>query len=358
MTTDIRAQLAAIYAASPSLPGEPARPAAPIPHTPAPALPQLPTAAPAAAPRLTVTGNRIGNYNTGGCPLGRSAVNVTGMQQADALAAAGLAWQAVSTSVQYETAHGTRTSADDRIWHRSDTGDRLGCFGNRRQPRQPADYLEAFASFHSRADGALGPMHLASLDGGKTLAMAARIVDNDDQGPADVGDKTDSWLMLTDHYGDSISGRLMVWSNELVCNNGMVRRCQEHKSKLSHYGTLSAPDVRILLEDALAQNDLYQQIKRRLIETPMTMEQGENAIRAFFREQEQVANKIVRLYRYDLRGGDLPTRQGNAWRAMSAVTQYTSHERGRDGDRRILSQMIGSRARTAAAFEAELLAAV
>jgi hypothetical protein len=355
MTEDIRAMLARAYDASPSLPGEPARLPAPAPLVPAPALPVVPAQP---APRLTVTGNLVGAYNSGGCPLGRRAVDVTGLQPADALAAAGLAWSCASVPVKYETTGGLRTSDPDRIWFRSDTGDRLGCFGNRRQPRQPADYLEAFQSFHSGANGALGPMHLAALDGGRTLVMAARIADNDDQGPAALGDRTDSWLMLTDHYGDSLSGRLMTWSNELVCNNGMVRRCQEHKSKLNHYGTLSSADIRTLLEEALQQNQLYREIKERLISVPMDLQTGENFIRRFWREQEQVANKIVRIYRYNLRGGELPTRQGTAWRLMSAVTQYTSHERSRDEDRRILSQMTGSRARTAAAFEAELLAAV
>lgn len=345
MNDDIRATLARTFAASPSLPGEPARLPAPAPLSPAPTLP--------AVPRRTTTGNIVST----GCPLGRHMVDVTGMTQAEALRAAGLDWQAIAVIPTYQTAHGARQATPDRIWYRSDNGDRLGMFGNRRQPRQPADYLEAFQSFHAGAGGQLGPMHLGFL-GGSLLTMAAQIVADVAQGPAAMGDRTDSWLCLTDPYGESLSGRLLVWTNELACLNGCVRRVDEHRQKLSHYGTLSADDIREILESALMENQAYQQIKRRLIETPMPLQTGENFIRRFFKAQEQVANKIVRIYRYDLRGGELETRQDNAWRVMSAVTQYQTHERGRDEDRRVVSQIMGSRARTAAAFEAELLAVV
>lgn len=345
---DFRATLARTFAASPSLPGEPARLPAPAPLSPAPVLPVVPV-----VPRRTTTGNIVST----GCPLGRHMVNVTGLTQAEALAAAGLDWRAVSAIPHYDTPHGIRQATPDRVWFRSDTGDRLGMFGNRRQPRQPADYLEAFASFHAGAGGRLGPMHLGFL-GGSLLTMAAQIIEDRAQGPAAMGDRTDSWLCLTDHYGESLSGRLMVWTNELACLNGCVRRVDEHRQKLSHYGTLSADDIREILESALMANEAYQQIKRRLIEAPMPLQTGENFIRRFFKAQEQVANKIVRIYRYDLRGGELETRQDNAWRVMSAVTQYQTHERSRDEDRRVVSQLMGSRARAAAAFEAELLAVV
>jgi hypothetical protein len=284
-------------------------------------------------------------------------VNVTGMTQSEALVAAGLDWTACAVTPTYETAQGPRQASPDRVWFRSDNGNRLGMFGNRRQPRQPADYLEAFASFHAGANGKLGPMHLGFL-GGSLLTMAARIVDYVEQAPATVGDKTDGWLLLSDPYGESLSGRLMTWQNELACDNGCVRRVDQHRQKLSHYGNLSTDDIRELLESALLENAAYQQIKARLIAAPMDMQTGENFIRRYFRAQDQVANKIVSLYRYGLRGGELETRQGTAWRVMSALTQYTTHERSRDNERRIVSQMVGSRARTAAAFEAELLAAV
>jgi hypothetical protein len=325
------------------------------PRHPAPAPVTLPTlpATPAAAPRpasarRTVTGNRVGS-----CPV-PNAVDVASMDDAQALTAAGMAWSAVRVPVRYDTAaHGTLTSRESFCWHRSDTGGELGVFGGRRQPRQPADYLQALRSFHSKAGDSLQGLYLGCQNGGKIITMAAKIADSGIQ-TVDLGDVTESWILLQDFYGQSLSPRLSTFSLELVCNNGMTKRVENNVIKLSHYGELGADSIRLLIESALEQNTQYQQVKRRLIETPLTIGQAESIITEIFGDEGRVANNIRRLYRYTLRGGNLDSRKDNAWRLMSAVTEYTSHQ-GNNPETRFLSQVAGSRNSLNQKMEARLL---
>lgn len=280
---------------------------------------------------------------------------------------------------------GGRSYPDCQLWLRDDNNDMLGFFGNRRQVVQPASFVEYFRSFAAASEKQITLDVVGSLDGGRTFYMASklhgdnhRLLDSTIGGGYGVGgglgisrrgsaayldklDRTDSWLVVTDYYGDSLSPKAVIFNNELICSNGLAVKVTDQQIKLTHRVIQSYGDIAAVLDQAVRQCSAYSRMKDRLIETSITTVQARNAIRAFFRDpdgESQTVKRLERIYQHDLIGGDLDTRQGNLWRLASAMTQYTSHERTGKGDgaheRTLRSQLEGSRARTNQRFLAFL----
>lgn len=170
----------------------------------------------------------------------------------------------------------------------------------------------------------------------------------------DSEDRTDFWLVITDYYGESLSPKAVVFGNELICTNGMTIRVTDQQVKLHHRRELSYEQIAPVLQRTLEQSAAYSRMKQRLIEIPVSMETARDALRKFFCDpsgESKTVQKLEHIYAHDLIGGELDTRKDNAWRLVSAVTQYTSHERtGGKADRTLKSQLEGSRARTNTRF--------
>lgn len=272
---------------------------------------------------------------------------------------------------------GNRTYNDCQIWLRDDNNDMLGFFGNRRQVVQPASFIEYFRAFTAASDKQISLDVVGSLDGGRTFYMASKLHGNNHAlldstigggygvgGGMDISrsgssaymdklDRTDSWLVVTDYYGESLSPKALIFNNELICSNGLSVKVTDQQVRLTHRIIQSYDDIAAVLNRAVQQCAAYSRMKDRLIETPITSIQARNAIRAFFRDPDgdsPTVKRLERIYEQDLIGGDLDTRSGNLWRLASAMTQYTSHERtGKSSDapaRTLRSQLEGARART------------
>lgn len=280
---------------------------------------------------------------------------------------------------------GNRSYPDCQLWVRSDNHNYLGAFGNRRQVVQPSSFVEYFRSFCAASEKQISLDLVGTLDHGRTFYMASKLndvtrhlLDSTIGGGYGVGggmgisrrgsdayidtlDRTDSWLVVTDYYGESLSPRAVIFHNELICSNGMATRVTGNQVKLTHRIVQSYDEIAQVLGAAVRQCTTYSRMKDRMIDIPLTHTQARNAIRAFFRDPDGKSNTVKRLeriYGHGLIGGDLDTRQDNLWRLASAVTQYTSHERiGNSAEaagRALRSQLEGSRARTNQRFLAFL----
>lgn len=277
---------------------------------------------------------------------------------------------------------GGRSYEDCQLWLRDDTNDLLGFFGHRRQVIQPATFIEYFRAFTEASDKQLTLDVVGSLDKGKTFYMASKLTSYDHLLDRNIGDgrygigggldisrrgsslyipseeRTTHWLVVTEYFSESLRPKAIIFSDELVCSNGLSRTVTDQSVKLAHTaGGLSYENVSMVLNQALRQSRAYDVMKNRFIETPITLTQARNAIRTFFRDEDAKSNTVKKLeliYSYDLIGGDRDTRSANLWRLASAVTQYTSHERLGKGDgahgRALRSQLEGSRARTGQRF--------
>ena len=238
------------------------------------------------------------------------------------------------------------TFPEVQLWHRSDNHGLLGVFGSRRQCIQPETFIQYFRDFCDASQKEINLDLVGSLDGGKTFYMASKLTNNENAELEEVGDKTDSWLVVTDYYGESRAPKVMVLFNELVCTNGMTKQISQRFRAFSHLKEMKFDDVAPVLDAALTQTRVYSDIKDKLIHTPISMETAKQALCNFFDDPQGETNKVKQLediYQNKLIGGELDTRNGTAWGLMSAATQHSSHSRTGNAERTLRSQLDGSR---------------
>jgi len=241
---------------------------------------------------------------------------------------------------------GDREFPEVQLWHRSDNQDLLGVFGSRRQCIQPETFIQYFKDFCDASQKAINLDLVGSLDGGKTFYMASKLTHLEKDNLQEVGDKTDSWLVVTDYYGESKAPKVMVLFNELVCTNGMTKQVGQKFKAFSHLKQMKFGDVAPVLEDALIQSRVYADVKDKLIDTPISMETAKQALRTFFvdpKGETQRVKQLEDIYQNKLIGGDLETRNGTAWGLMSAATQHSSHSRTGNAEKTLRSQLDGGR---------------
>jgi hypothetical protein len=237
-----------------------------------------------------------------------------------------------------------REYPDTRLWLRSDNADHLGTFGNRRQVIQPVDFVRYFRDFCDKSGKAIGLDVVGTPDNGKTFYMASKLIDTNlqalmDSNPhggfsiqkqIDAADRTDTWLIITDYYGESSAPKALVYMNELVCYNGMTKRTDAKLAGLTHLRRQGGAEVSNAILAALSELEVYSKMKNRLIETKVSTELARNVIQSFYRkkgetEDSKKGDRILEIYREGLIGGELDTRYGTAWGLLSAVTQHTTH---------------------------------
>ena len=238
------------------------------------------------------------------------------------------------------------TFPEVQLWHRTDNHGLLGVFGSRRQCIQPETFIQYFKDFCDASQKAINLDVVGSLDGGKTFYMASKLTHLEKDNLQEVGDKTDSWLVVTDYYGESKAPKVMVLFNELVCTNGMTKQVGQKFKAFSHLKQMKFGDVAPVLEDALIQSRVYADVKDKLIDTPISMETAKQALRTFFvdpKGETQRVKQLEDIYQNKLIGGDLETRNGTAWGLMSAATQHSSHSRTGNAEKTLRSQLDGGR---------------
>ena len=235
-------------------------------------------------------------------------------------------------------------------WHRSDNDGLLGVFGSRRQCIQPNVFVDYFRKFCEASKKEINLDLVGSLDGGKTFYMASKLTQVQNNDFDKVGDKTDSWLVVTDYYGESRAPKVMVLFNELVCTNGMTRQIKEKHTAFSHLREMTFDDVAPVLESAVRESKAYSDMKERFIDTPIKLQRAKDAVQRFFEDEkmEQLRTKTVHnILDGGLIGKELSSRQDNVWGLVSAMTQYTSHNRTKADDvsdeKTLKSQLDGSR---------------
>jgi len=301
-----------------------------------------------------------------------TAVQVhAGMGNAEILKACGASFDVLTAAPlhRFTDAGGDESlvSSDrHRVWFRSDNGEALGIFGDRRQVVQPSDFLDYFRAFCAQSEKRIDLDVVGSLDSGRTFYMASKLSDDNiarclaDHPDAGLGiqrlvdenDRTDHWLIVTDHYGQSLAPRAVLVSNRLVCCNGLTQRIDTRLVGLSHSLRMGRDAVVSVLNQAVRQTVIYGQIQDRLQGIDFTMAEFENSIRSFYRidagdDLSKKAKAIDRCYRFGLLGDGMDSYHGpsggnNAWRAFNAVTQYHSRESA-NGDAALRSQLSGTR---------------
>lgn len=261
-----------------------------------------------------------------------------------------------------------RTYNGSKLWLRSDNRDCLGHFGNRRQPQNPQVIVDFFQSFTENSEKRISLDVVGSINNGQTLYMASRLAGDTSElnDPTDLrgmaikregsehyiaqADRTEHWLVLLVHYGESLSTKAVVLSNELRCTNGMALKTIDKSMVIPHRSLVDGFQVEQILNQGVRSSQAYMQMKDRFQNETLYIADGCSLIREFHDDPEgdsQVVKNLERIYRYGLIGGDLPERTNNFWRLANAQTQYTSHSYVSKADpgKSFLSQLEGNKAR-------------
>lgn len=298
-----------------------------------------------------------------------TAVEVNdGMTTEQVLSACGAAFDVVVTPAYHPFEGAYKASTKHTVWHRSDTGEALGVFGNRRQAIQPRDFVDYFRTFTDRSGERISLDVVGSLDGGRTFYMGAKLTENNvdrilsDRSAQGSGfgvqdlfsdqDRSDYWLIITDHYGEARAPKAQLLCQRLICANGMTRKISTKLVGLSHRRAMTESDVVGVLNAGLSEARSYAAVQALLTETAFSAEQFRNSIRKFYRVETEAklpanVRTIESIYSHRLIGAHLDTMttsngEPNAWRALNALTQYTSRH-STNADSAFRSQLSGTR---------------
>jgi|TARA_X000001036_G_C20693684_1_gene810436 hypothetical protein len=259
-------------------------------------------------------------------------------------------------------------------WYQSDNGDKLGQFTDKRFIVNPLDAL----NWYKKSIENKPYIHLDGigwLPHNKVLYFFSKMTNLNTPELLKVGDTTDFFLMYTINYAKAQSMKATVYANELVCENGMTRRLKGSDTRVNHRQKRDSIDVEQAMDVAITTGEKYIQDKIKMINTPCTINSGVTILRKFFEKmipeedrsylintptapvKSNLINQLERIYKMDLIGDELETRQNNIFRLHSAVTQFTSHVKHvKNGDEaRFAQQLDGPIARLNADFTDFLL---
>jgi hypothetical protein len=235
---------------------------------------------------------------------------------------------------------------DRRGWFRSDNFAKLGTHGNQRTATDPGKFVEFFQKFALASEKEISLDLVGTFDGGKTFYMVSKLTQGFDRAAlmqqfegeefniknlVAQQDRTVHYLVVTDYYSEQLAPRATIFSQELVCANGMSRRVTDRDLKLSHDRVNTYADVAPVLQKAFQECSAYDQIKDRLRETTVHIEDGIKVINdwcAAEKDGEKLAKQIIEIYdpaNNKLIGGQLDGRGTTGWRLLNAVTQHQTH---------------------------------
>tara|TARA_R100001443_G_scaffold33548_1_gene47456 strand:- start:425 stop:1498 length:1074 start_codon:yes stop_codon:yes gene_type:complete len=258
-------------------------------------------------------------------------------------------WQVVSRSLERPDIN--RVYPKVQHWYESGTNDHLGQFGNIREPLHPENFINYFREFCQASEKEIS-MDVIGFDSSSKKLYAASKLTNYSSKLEHVGDKTDHWMISSVDYMRPKSIQTFVWHNELICTNGMTKKVEEQSMYLSQRKQRTFDDIAPYLSLALEECSAYDELKDRLIHTPINNDIAFNVIRKFFRDEEGLKHpsqestllnvrKLEQMWLMDCKDDNEATRQGNAFRLQQCFTQWTSHGRKAKSDDYRFSQKLG-----------------
>ena len=268
-----------------------------------------------------------------------------------------------------------------RGWFRSDNFKKLATHGNVRKPTNPAAFIEFMQKFTLASEKEISLDLVGTFDHGATFYMVSKLTEGFDkkalmtehagtefgiQDNVAKEDRTVHYLVLTDYYRDQLAPKAVIFSQELACANGMVRKVTDKEVRLSHDRVNNYGDVAPVLQRAFGESRAYDLTKDRMRHTMLSIENGISAINNFCagrKDGEKLAKQLIEIYdpaNGKLIGGDLEGRNerygiSTQWRLVNAVTQHATHSRNRKTSGSTLrSQIDGARAALIQQFQAAM----
>lgn len=261
----------------------------------------------------------------------------------DSIQIAGLNWEVETRPVFCD---GRELSAH-RAVVRKDTGEVFGVVGERYRPLQNREQFDWFAPFLESGECAFETC--GALKGGALVWVLAKLQRADATVTAD--DKIRKYLLLTSSHDGSMSTSVGFCPIRVVCWNTLSAGLRDSRSSLlkvkhtaSQKQALAAirETVNLVDETFEATAAQYRQLVacgvsrddiRKYVKLVLELEDDETKLSS---RQRNILDNVVALALHGV-GNDGRT----AWSAYNGVTQYLTHEYGRNADSRLRANWYG-----------------
>jgi phage/plasmid-like protein (TIGR03299 family) len=261
----------------------------------------------------------------------------------DSIQIAGLNWEVETRPVFCD---GREVSAH-RAVVRKDTGEVFGVVGERYRPLQNREQFDWFAPFLESGECAFETC--GALKGGALVWVLAKLQRADATVTAD--DKIRKYLLLTSSHDGSMSTSVGFCPIRVVCWNTLSAGLRDSRSsllKVKHTASqkqalaairetvnlvdetfeATAAQYRTLVACGVSRDDIGKYVKLVL-----ELEDDETKLSS---RQRNILDNVVALALHGV-GNDGRT----AWSAYNGVTQYLTHEYGRNADSRLRANWYG-----------------
>jgi phage/plasmid-like protein (TIGR03299 family) len=240
----------------------------------------------------------------------------------DQLIATGLDWTVELSPIRY----GDDCSTDEYLAaYRSDTQQVLSVYGKWRKPFQNRQILETFHSFCEKND--LQIDRIGCLKSGKELFAFTKLPIEIDV--KQVGDITETHLMITESHKCGRGLQIDLYFNRLVCTNGMTRSVRHRQQVINHVSAYNSDRITGILTRALATVKDYENISNRLADVTLTRPEAElHLIKAFgdpaktINEQPKIVQTCLKLFLGERKGSDLLSAYSTAYGLLESVKEY------------------------------------
>lgn len=261
----------------------------------------------------------------------------------DSICIAGLNWEVETRPVFCD---GRELSAH-RAVVRKDTGEVFGVVGERYRPLQNREQFDWFAPFLESGECAFETC--GALKGGALVWVLAKLQRADATVTAD--DKIRKYLLLTSSHDGSMSTSVGFCPIRVVCWNTLSAGLRDSRSSLlkvkhtaSQKQALAAIRETVNLVDETFEATAAQYRKlvacgisrddiRKYVKLVLELEDDETKLSS---RQRNILDNVVALALHGV-GNDGRT----AWSAYNGVTQYLTHEYGRNADSRLRANWYG-----------------
>ncbi len=278
---------------------------------------------------------------------------------AEAIKLAGLDWQVLEKPVYQRVGEAFQAIPDQKAITRSSDDSVLSIMTNNYQPLQNA---KAFEFFNPFIDSGLAAFETAgSLRQGKVVWILATL----NRAPIEVGkggDVVNKHLLLSNSHDGSMAVRVGFTPIRVVCNNTLSAAHRDGDSKLlriKHAGNLQAnlDNVQAMVNALDARFDATAAQYNALANCSVNAADLANYVNVIFDlnpagderaklRAKKMQETITKLFENGA-GAQLQSARGTLWGAYNAVTEYLTHDHGKNIDgSRLNSNWFGENMRT------------
>lgn len=272
-----------------------------------------------------------------------------------AIKLAGLDWKVIENQV-YSFSHesgGYSRVPNYKSLTRSDNGKALSIM---KESYTPLQNEKAFSFFNPFIESGLASFETAgSLREGKNIWVLANL----NKAPIDIGggDLVKKNLLLSNSHDGTMAVRVGFTPIRVVCNNTLSAAHTNSKSQLIRIKHSSKLNVRLdqiqeIVNAMDAKFEATAEQYKALAKSDISVSDLENFVDVIFetringteREQsraKKMREQITRLFENGA-GQHMKSARGTWWGAYNAVTEYLTHEAGKEDEQRLYSNWFGS----------------